>query len=104
MSKNLNGLMKQAQMMQQKIATLQKELEARELEISAGGGAVKIKINGKQELLDIKISKDAVDPSDVETLEELIMTAVNQAVKESQDMVSKAMGKVTGGLNIPGLF
>lgn len=104
MSKNLNGLMKQAQMMQQKIATLQKELEARELEISAGGGAVKIKINGKQELLDIKISKDAVDPNDVETLEDLVKTAVNQAVKESQDMVSKAMGKVTGGLNIPGLF
>lgn len=104
MSKNLNGLMKQAQMMQQKIATLQKELEARELEVSAGGGAIKIKITGKQEILDIKIAKDAVDPNDVETLEDLVKTAVNQAIKESQDMVSKAMGKVTGGLNIPGLF
>lgn len=104
MSKNINGLMKQAQMMQQKIATLQKELENRELEVSSGGGAIKIKINGKQELLDIKIAKEAVDPSDIETLEDLVKTAVNQAVKESQDMVSKAMSKVTGGLNIPGLF
>ncbi|EQC43359.1 YbaB/EbfC family nucleoid-associated protein [Bacteriovorax sp. Seq25_V] len=104
MSKNMNNLMKQAQQMQQKIATLQKELESREMEVSSGGGAIVIKINGKQELLGIKISKEAVDPTDVETLEDLVLTAVNHAVKESQDMVSKAMSKVTGGLNIPGLF
>lgn len=104
MAKGMQNLMKQAQMMQQKIATLQKELESRELEISAGGGAVKIKINGKQEILDLSIDKDAVDPEDVETLEDLVKTAVNQAVKESQDMVSGAMNKVTGGMNIPGLF
>ncbi|OIQ18595.1 MAG: YbaB/EbfC family nucleoid-associated protein [Bacteriovorax sp. MedPE-SWde] len=100
----MNNLMKQAQMMQQKIATLQKELETRELEVSAGGGAVKIKINGKQEILEMKIDKDAVDPEDVETLEDLVLAAVNQAVKESQDMVSSAMNKVTGGMNIPGMF
>ena len=68
------------------------------------GGAVQIKVNGKQEILEIKISKECIDPSDPEMLEELIKTAVNQAVKESQDMVSSAMSKVTGGLNIPGLF
>jgi DNA-binding YbaB/EbfC family protein len=101
---NINHLLKQAQQMQQKIAVLQKELEARELDTSSGGGAIKIKINGKQEILDVKIDKECVDPADISTLEELVKTAVNQAVKESQDMVSKAMSKVTGGLNIPGMF
>jgi len=101
---NMNNLLKQAQQMQQKIAVLQKELEARELDTSSGGGAIKIKINGKQEVLDVKIDRECVDPNDVSTLEELVKTAVNQAVKESQDMVSKAMSKVTGGLNIPGMF
>lgn len=104
MAKNMNALMKQAQQMQQKMATLQKELEVRELETSSGGGMIKIKINGKQEILEFKIDPECVDPSDTETLEELIQTGVNQAVKESQDMVSNAMSKVTGGLNVPGLF
>ena len=104
MAKNMNGLLKQAQQMQQKMTMVQKELEARELDISSGGGAVKIKINGKQEILELKIDKEAVDPTDVEGLEELVLTAVNQAVKESSEMVSKAMSKVTGGINIPGLF
>ena len=101
---NMNQLMKQAQQMQQKIAVLQKELDARELETSAGGGMIKIKINGKQEVLEVKINRECVDPSDVEMLEELVKTAVNQATKESQEMVSTAMGKITGGMNIPGLF
>lgn len=100
----MNNLLKQAQQMQQKMAILQKELEAREIEVSSGGGMIKIKMNGKQEILDFKINPECVDPSDVETLQELVMTAVNQAVKESQDMVSGAMSKVTGGLSIPGLF
>ena len=104
MGKNMNHLMKQAQQMQQKMNTLQKELEIRELDVSSGGGMIKIKINGKQEILNIEIDKECVDPSDTETLEELVLTAVNQAVKESQEMVSSAMSKVTGGLNIPGLF
>lgn len=104
MAKNMNALMKQAQQMQQKMATLQKELETRELETSSGGGMIKIKVNGKQEILSISINPECVDPSDVETLEELVLTSVNQAVKESQDMVQKAMSKVTGGLSIPGLF
>ena len=72
MAKNMNNLLKQAQQMQLKVSALQKELEARELEVSSGGGAVKIKINGKQEVLNIKISPDCVDPNDVEMLEELV--------------------------------
>ncbi len=102
--KGIQNLMKQAQQMQQKITTLQKELESRELETSSGGGMIKIKINGKQQILAISINKECVDPNDVASLEELMKTAVNQAIKESQDMVSGAMSKVTGGLNIPGLF
>ncbi|MGZ3787474.1 MAG: YbaB/EbfC family nucleoid-associated protein [Bacteriovorax sp.] len=102
--KGLNGLMKQAQQMQQKMATLQKELETREIETSSGGGMIKIKITGKQQILAISINKECVDPNDVASLEELVKTAVNQAVKESQDMVSGAMAKITGGINIPGMF
>lgn len=102
--KGLQGLMKQAQQMQQKMSTLQKELEQREIETSSGGGMIKIKINGKQQILAISINKECVDPNDVAGLEDLVKTAVNQAVKESQDMVSGAMSKITGGINIPGLF
>ena len=102
--KGLNGLMKQAQQMQQKMATLQKELETRELETSSGGGMIKIKITGKQQILSISINKECVDPNDVASLEDLVKTAVNQAVKESQEMVSGAMSKITGGINIPGMF
>ena len=102
MANSMNHLMKQAQ--QQKMATLQKELEGRELESSSGGGMVKVRVNGKQEILELKIDKECVDPNDIDMLEELVKTAVNQAVKESQEMVSKAMSKVTGGMKIPGLF
>ncbi len=101
---NMNNLMKQAQQMQAKLAMLQNELAEREVEASAGGGMVKVKVNGKQVLLSISIDKECVDPNDVATLEELVFTAVNQAMKQSQDMVQQAMSKVTGGMNIPGLF
>jgi hypothetical protein len=105
MAKNpMGNILKQAQQMQQKVSMLQKELELREMEVSSAGDAIKIKINGKQEILEIKINPECVDPSDHEMLEEIVKTAVNKAVKESQDMVSSAMSKVTGGLNIPGLF
>ena len=79
--KNMNNLIKQAQQMQAKLTTLQKELAEREVESSSGGGMVKVKVNGKQELLAITINKECVDPNDVEMLEELVKTAVNQAVK-----------------------
>lgn len=102
--KGMQNLMKQAQQMQQKMATLQKELESREIETSSGGGMIKIKITGKQQITGIVINKECVDPNDVASLEDLVKTAVNQAVKESQDMVSGAMSKITGGINIPGMF
>lgn len=101
---NMNNLMKQAQQMQAKLAMLQNELNDREVEASSGGGMVKVKVNGKQQLLSISINKECVDPNDVATLEELVFTAVNQAMKQSQDMVQQAMSKVTGGMNIPGMF
>ena len=102
--KNMGNLLRQAQQMQSKITILQKELEKRELEISIGGGAVQVRVNGKQEILDIKIHRECVNPTDVDTLQELIKTAVNKAVKESQDMVSNAMSEITGSANIPGIF
>lgn len=104
MSKNIGQLLKQAQQMQTKMQSLQKELEQRELETSSGGGMVKVKINGKQEILELKLNPECVDPTDVTMLEELIKTGVNQAINESKTMVSNAMSKVTGGLSIPGLF
>lgn len=102
--KGMQNLMKQAQQMQQKMATLQKELEMREMETSSGGGMIKIKITGKQQIMAITINKECVDPNDVASLEDLVKTAVNQAIKESQEMVSGAMSKITGGINIPGMF
>ena len=90
--------------MQAKLAMLQNELAEREIESSAGGGMVKVKVNGKQQVLSISINKECVDPNDVATLEDLVLTAVNQGLKQSQDMVQQAMSKITGGMNIPGLF
>lgn len=101
---NMNQMLKQAQQMQLKLASLQKELDSREFEATSGGGMVKAVVNGKQELVKISISKECVDPNDVEMLEELVKTALNQALKTSQDTVSNAMSKITGGLSIPGLF
>lgn len=101
---NFNNLMKQAQQMQTKMATVQKELDAREFEASAGGGMVTVKVNGKQELLDIVINPECVDPNDVDMLQDLVKTSINQAMKEAQENVSSAMSKLTGGMKIPGLF
>lgn len=101
---NMNNLMKQAQQMQAKLATLQNELNEREVEASAGGGMVKVKVNGKQQIMSVTINPECVDPNDVATLEELVLTAMNQGIKESQDMVQQAMSKITGGMNIPGMF
>ena len=100
----LNQMMKQAQQMQIKMASLQKELDAKEFTASSGGGMVTVKVNGKQEILDLKIDKECVDPNDVELLEDMVKTAVGTALKESQETVSKAMSKLTGGLSLPGMF
>ncbi len=99
---NLNNLMKQAQKMQQQMEQVQSELEQKSLEITSGGGAVKVVISGKKQIQSIEISKDVVDPDDIEMLQDLIITAVNEAVRQADEMVNKEMGKVTGGMNMPG--
>jgi nucleoid-associated protein EbfC len=104
MSKGMGNIMKQAQQMQQKMTRLQEELAEREVEASAGGGMVAAVVNGKQQLISLKIEKNVVDPEDVEMLQDLVMVAVNEAIKKSQDMMQEEMGKITGGMNIPGMF
>ena len=104
MAKGLGNIMKQAQQMQAKIARVQQELENKEVEATAGGGMVTARANGKQQLLDLKIEKDVVDPEDIEMLQDLVLAAVNEAIKKSQEMIQEEMSKVTGGMNLPGMF
>lgn len=101
---NINNLMKQAQKLQKDMEQAQKELEAKEFEASVGGGAVVVKVNGKKEVLAINIKEEVVDPDDVEMLEDLVLSAVNEALRSVDEMQSSQMSKVTGGMNIPGLF
>ncbi len=101
---NVNSMLKQAQKMQEEMEKIQQETEAEVVSTTAGGGAVKVEINGKKEILSIKIDPDAVDPDDVETLEDMIMAAVNDGIKKADEIMSERMGALTGGLNIPGLF
>ena len=100
---NMQQMLKQAQKMQEKLAKVQEELEAREYEASAGGGMVTATVNGKRELLSITIDPEAVDPDDIEMLEDLVAAAVNATVKQVDETAEAEMGKLTGGLNIPGL-
>ena len=104
MSKGLAGIMKQAQMMQQKMAKLQEEAAQQTAEATAGGGAVTAVVTGKNQIVSLTIKPEAVDPNDVEMLQDLIVAAVNEALKKVQSKFSEEMGKITGGLNIPGLF
>jgi len=101
---NMNKMMKQIQKMQQDIMKLQEELKERTVEATAGGGVVKAVANGKKELVKIEIKPEAVDPDDVEMLQDLVLAAANEALQKAEEMVSQEMGKLTGGLNIPGLF
>lgn len=100
----MGNLMKQAQQMQQKLAKMQEELAQRTVEASVGGGMVTVMVNGKNEVLRIKIEPQAVDPEDIEMLEDLVMAGVNEALRKAQEMVSTEMSKLTGGMKIPGLF
>jgi DNA-binding YbaB/EbfC family protein len=100
---SMNKMIKQAKQVQDQILKMQEELKEREIETSAGGGAITVRVNGKQELLAIKISPEVVDPEDIEMLEDLVMAAVNEGIRQSQEMVSSEMAKITGGFNIPGL-
>ena len=101
---NMNNLMKQAQAMQKKMEDMQKQIETAEFESSVGGGAVSDKVNGKKEVLGITIKPEVVDADDVEMLEDLVLSAVNEALRKADEEASNKMGKLTGGMNIPGLF
>ncbi len=100
---NINKMMKEAKKIQARIAEMQEELENREFEASSGGGAVIVKVTGKQQIVSLKILPEAVDTDDMEMLEDMLLAAVNEAIKLSQDTVSQEMSKITGGLNIPGM-
>lgn len=101
--KGMGNMMKQAQQLQKKMMKMQEELGERTVEASSGGGMVKVVANGKQQVVSLDIEKEVVDPDDVEMLRDLVLAAVNDALQKSQEMVSQEMGKLTGGLNIPGL-
>jgi hypothetical protein len=101
--KNMNSMMKQAQKLQKKMLQAQQDLATKTVEASSGGGMVKVVANGAQKIESIVLEKEVVDPEDVEMLQDLVLAAVNDALKKSQDMVSAEMGKLTGGMNIPGM-
>ncbi len=101
--KNMNSMMKQAQNLQKKMMKTQAELTLKTVEATAGGGMIKVVANGGQKIESIVFEKEVVDPEDIEMLQDLVLAAVNDALNKSQEMVSSEMGKLTGGLNIPGL-
>lgn len=99
---NMNNLMKQAQKMQKQMEEMQSELEEKKFEVTSGGGAVKIVITGKKTIDEISISPDVVDPDDIEMLQDLILTAVNEAIRTAEEAVNSEMSKITGGASLPG--
>jgi DNA-binding YbaB/EbfC family protein len=101
---NIGEMMKQAKRLQEKMGNLQKELETRTVETSAGGGMVAVVVNGKFELQSLKIDREVVNPDDLDMLQDLIVAAVNEGIRKAQEMASSEMAKLTGGLKIPGLM
>ena len=101
---NMNAMIRKAQKMQEDMEALQADLDAREYDISAGGGVVGIKINGKKEILSIDIEPEIVDPDDIETLSDILVAAVNEAIKRVEDTNSAEMAKITGSVGLPGMF
>ncbi|ARC83286.1 DNA-binding protein, YbaB/EbfC family [Clostridium argentinense CDC 2741] len=101
---SMNNLIKQAQKFQKQMEDMQKELENKTFEGTAGGGAVTATVSGKREILKVSIEPDVVDPDDVEMLEDLVMLACNEALKKAEEETNSSMGKLTGGLNMPGMF
>lgn len=99
----LGNMMKQFQQMQQKMEEIQNELEQTQVEGTAGGGMVTVIVNGKQDLLEIKIDPEVVDPKDVDMLQDLIVAAINQARQKAQELQTEQMSALTGGMNIPGM-
>jgi DNA-binding YbaB/EbfC family protein len=101
---NMNQMMKQVKKMQEQMLKAQEELGSKTIEGSAGGGVVTVSVNGHKQLLSITIKPEAVDPEDVEMLQDLVLTAVNDALTKADELANKDMGKYTGGMKIPGLF
>ncbi|MGE5381264.1 MAG: YbaB/EbfC family nucleoid-associated protein [Methylocystaceae bacterium] len=98
---NMNQMMKQAQKLQEQMNQVQANLVNMTVEATSGGGMVYVKVNGRQEIMELKIKSEAVDPEDVEMLQDMVLTAVNEGLKKAADMANEAMGKITGGLNLP---
>ena len=101
---NMSAMLKQAQKMQEDMAALQEELDSREYDVKAGGGMVEVKINGKREILSVSINPEIVDPDDVETMEDIIVAAVNEAIKRVDSTNETEMSKITGSFGMPGMF
>ncbi len=101
---NMQKQMQQMQVMQRKMEEMQAELDAKEVEATAGGGAVSITVNGKKEIVKVILKPEVVDPDDVEMLQDLIMVATNEAMRQIEEMSQNEMGKLTGGLSIPGIM
>ena len=101
---NMSAMLRQAQKMQEDMEALQADLDSREYDISAGGGAVELKINGKKEVLQINIKPEIVDPDDIEMLSDILVAAVNEAIKRVEETNSAEMSKITGNIGLPGMF
>ena len=101
---NMQKQISQMQAMQRKMEAMQAELEEKEIETTAGGGAIKVTVSGKKEITKLEINKEVVDPDDVEMLQDLVIAAVNEGLRKVEEMSNEEMGKITGGLNIPGLM
>ena len=101
---NMNGLMKQAQKMREEMARAQAELEEREFTATSGGGAVTVVVSGKKELKSLTIEPEVVDPEDIEMLQDLVLSAVNEALRQVEETSNEEMSKITGGMNLPGMF
>lgn len=101
---NMNQMIKQAKKMQEQMIKMQEEMEEKVYDASSGGGAVSVKMNGKRELQEIKLSPEVVDPDDIEMLEDLIIASINEVLRKVEENSADEMSKLTGGINIPGLF
>ena len=102
-AQNMNAMIRQAQKMQDEITTLQEDIENREFSATSGGGAVSVVVTGKKTIKSLTINKEVVDPEDVEMLQDLVISAVNEALRQADDAMNSSMSSLTGGLNIPGL-
>ena len=103
-AQNMNAMIRQAQKMQDEITTLQEDIENRELSATSGGGAVSVVVTGKKIIKSLTINKEVVDPEDVEMLQDLVISAINEAVNQVESTTETEMSKITGGVSLPGLF